>query len=241
MDLLNDGTAMELVGGMRAARSAAREVVDERVSRGKARLHASTKTRKSALTRKRIMKAASDLMVERGNTAFQMSEVSERCDMSKGSLYYYFADKDELIAAIFDESVDMLVDEMEALVESSASASDALRALYAEFTRRLRGGSPLALAMTYELARSNDVALSEVTSHFSRASKVIATQLERAKAEGLVRADVDSEIAAVFATGGLVATSLVVASHQTDESAEEISNNLLNMILRGMGTEKPLS
>lgn len=236
MALLNDDAAVEIVGGVKAARSAAHDLMGEQLARGKARLHASSKTRKSAQTRMRIMDAASELMVERGNTNFLMSEVSDRCHMSKGSLYYYFRDKDELISAIFDESVDDLVDGIEALVAKSASAHEALTTLYAEFTRRLRAGSPLALAMTYELAGSQDAALPEVTTHFARTAQVIAAQLERGKAEGFIRGDIDSQTAAVFATGGLVATSMEVAT-RGGEDADAVSANLMDMILRGVGTE----
>ena len=236
MALLNDDAAVEIVGGVKAARSAAHDLMGEQLARGKARLHSSSKTRKSVRTRMRIMDAASELMVERGNTNFLMSEVSDRCHMSKGSLYYYFRDKDELVSAIFDESVDDLVDGIESLAAKSSSAREALRALYAEFTRRLRVGSPLAFAMTYELAGTPDGMLPEVTSYFTRAAQVIAAQLERGKAEGFIRADVDSQTAAVFVTGGLVATSLAVA-RRGGEEADAISANLMDMILRGMGSE----
>ena len=237
MALMRDDATTELVGGVRAARSAAHELVGDQLARGKARLKSSSKTRKSALTRKKIMTAASELMAERGNTNFQMSEVSDRCHMSKGALYYYFSDKDELIAAIFDESVDELVGGMEALVAKSPSAREALSALYAEFSRRLRTGSTLSLALTYQLAGSDNRPLSQVTSHFARAAAVIAAQLERAKSEGLVRPDVDTATAATFATGGLITVSMSFAAGQATAGADVISSRLMELILRGVGTE----
>ena len=237
MALLNDDAAVEIVGGVKAARSAAHDLMGEQLARGKARLHSSSKTRKSARTRMRIMDAASELMVERGNTNFLMSEVSDRCHMSKGSLYYYFRDKDELVSAIFDESVDDLVSVIESLAAKASSAREALRTLYAEFSRRLRAGSPLAMAMTYELVGAKDGSIPQVTSHFSRAAGVIAAQIERAKSEGLVREDVNSETAAVFTTGGLITMSMAVASGQATVDADVVSASLMDMILRGVGTE----
>lgn len=77
---------------------------------------AEARTRKSAVTREKIMEAAAELMVERGGTDFQMMEVSSRCEMSKGSLYYYFADKGELVRAVMDRSVEALVDAVERVV-----------------------------------------------------------------------------------------------------------------------------
>jgi AcrR family transcriptional regulator len=236
MSLLNDERASELVGEVRAARSAAHELVGKQISRSRERIRSSSKTRKSVRTKERIMHAASELMAERGNTNFQMSEVAKRCQLSKGSLYYYFADKDELIGALFDESVDELVEDIETFAAQAPSAREALLDLHAEFARRLRSGSPLAMAMTYELAGRGDTALPEVSSHFSRAAKVIAAQLERAKSEGVVRGDIDADVVAIFATGGLVATSLAVASGRAEDSADAVSAGILDLMLHGVGT-----
>ncbi len=234
MSLLNDERASELVGEVRAARSAAHELVGKQISRSRERIRSSSKTRKSMRTKERIMHAASELMAERGNTNFQMSEVAERCQLSKGSLYYYFADKDELIAAIFDESTSELVDVIEELASKAETARDALHALYAEFSRRLHTGTPLALAMTYQFGGSNELSMPSVAKNFRRAVRVIASQLERAKAEGVIREDVDCEAAAVFSVGGLLATSMSVASGSAREDPDALSASIMSMLIHGM-------
>ena len=89
---------------------------------GQPGMHPGAKTSKSAATRERIMEAATDLMVERGGTGFQIGEVSERCGMSKGALYYYFADKGALVQAIFDRSMEGLVSDVETVVAQAPSA-----------------------------------------------------------------------------------------------------------------------
>jgi AcrR family transcriptional regulator len=51
-------------------------------------------------TRRRILDTASDLFVERGYAATSVRDISERLGMTKGSLYYHFASKEELLAAL---------------------------------------------------------------------------------------------------------------------------------------------
>jgi AcrR family transcriptional regulator len=235
MAILDDEKKTELVGGMMAARSVAHELVGEQLERSRQRLRSSSKTKKSVLTRKRIMDAASELMAERGGTSFQIGEVSERCHMSKGSLYYYFSDKDELIAAIFDESISELVDAIEGVAAEAETAQDALQTLYAEFSRRLNVGTPLALAMAYQFGGSSGLSMPTVTTNFRRAVKVIASQLDRAKAEGVIRADVDCMAAAVFSVGGLIATSMSVVSGSVGEDPEAVSASIMDMLVHGMG------
>lgn len=238
MTLLNEDGTSELVDGMKAARNAAHELVGGQLTRGRARLRSVAKTRKSAQTRRRIMDAASELMMERGDTSFQMSEVSERCRMSKGSLYYYFRDRDELIGAIFDEYVDELIAVMEQIAATAPSAREALGALYAEFSRRLLAGTPLSLAMTHGVPRESYASLQEVGTRFALAAKVIAAQLERGKTEGFIREDVNAEAVSVFALGGLLTTSMAFAA-KAETDAEAVSASLLQMMLQGVGRPTP--
>ena len=51
-------------------------------------------------TRRRIVEAASDLMVERGVSAVSLDEVGRVTSTSKSQMYHYFASKDELVAAV---------------------------------------------------------------------------------------------------------------------------------------------
>ena len=233
----NDGAAIELVGGVRAAHVAAHEHLEHE----RTRLRSTLKTKKSTLTRQRIMDAASKLIIERHSVLFQMIEVADACGMSKGSLYYYFRDRDELIAAVFDESVNELVTQMENAVAQAKTARDALHGLYEAAAQRLRQGSVLSLAMTHELAGAGEGNGEDMTLRLSRVAEVIAAQLERAKAEGIVRADIDSTAAAVFVTGGFIATAILVAQ-QRQEDAEPLDTDalvahLMGMTLQGVGTE----
>ena len=236
MVMLSDETVGGLADTTHAARDTEREFADEQLMHGKANLRSATKTRKSALTRQRIMDAASALIMERGNTGFQMGEVSDRCHMSKGSLYYYFRDRDELVGAIYDEYVDDLIVGMEKLAAESGSAREAITKLYSEFSRRLRAGTPLTYAMSYELPRESHSSIEAVTTRFSRAARVIATQLKRGKVEGFIRADVNADAAAVFALGGLIATTMAVATKGA-AGADDVSASLMRLMLYGVSVD----
>jgi AcrR family transcriptional regulator len=51
-------------------------------------------------TRERILRTASELFVERGYAGTSVRDISERLGMTKGSLYYHFASKDDLLVAL---------------------------------------------------------------------------------------------------------------------------------------------
>lgn len=233
MGLVNEKTAAEIADGVRAAKSAAQSALGEQMERRKQRIKSVSKTRKSRATRERIMTAASELMVERGNTDFQMSEVSARCHMSKGALYYYFSDKDELVEAVFEASGDELVSAIEEAVSQAASAREALESLFSELARRMRTRSPLVLALTVELSSMGGELFSAVSGQLSRIVRIIGELLERGKGESFVRQDVDTSLAAVYLCGGLVGTTVASASGVM-QGSEAMGLSLMELLAHGV-------
>lgn len=233
MALVNEKTAAEIADGVRAAKSAAQSALGEQMERRNQRIKSVSKTRKSRATRERIMTAASELMVERGNTDFQMSEVSARCHMSKGALYYHFSDKDELVEAVFEASGDELVSAIEEAVSQAASAREALESLFSELARRMRTRSPLVLALTVELSSTGGELFSAVSGQLSRIVRIIGELLERGKGEGFVRQDVDTSLAAVYLCGGLVGTTVASASGVMPGS-EAMGLSLMELLAHGV-------
>ena len=225
---------------VRLAHDAAKDALGEAAARSAARVRSDTKTRKSAATREKIMAAATELMVERGGTDFQMSEVSSRCQMSKGSLYYYFSDKNALVQAIFDRSVEDLVDEIETSVAKAPSALVSITQLAHVLAVALKPGNPLALAMTRGTLDADKSVLPSMESRLARVVSILSAQIDRAKEEGLVRAEVDSRLGAIAIAGAFTFGVLENPDVETLEDSDDFSSKLVRLTLGGMGTEKAL-
>lgn len=199
------------------------------------RLRVGAKTRKSAETRRRIMETAEELIAERGNTVFKMSEVSRLCGMSKGALYYYFADKQDLVTAIFEDEVANLTAALDNAAAEGGTASETLRRLCDEFVNRVGKGRPLALAIVRELALSRDAESYEQNARVRHIVGLIAEQLERGKEEGVVRKDVDSHIAAVAACGAFTFAAVNASEMRNDISSLGLASELYDIVVRGLG------
>lgn len=198
----------------------------------------SVKTPKSVATRRRIMRAASDIMVERGSTDFQMSEISARCEMSKGALYYYFSDREELVTAVFTEAIDDAVDALEKSVAEIPSAKSALRALYAEIGRLLGAPTPLSLAVMHEFSASVGAASDYVNERFAQGIRTIAEQIGRGQEDGIVRKGLDPTLTAVSIVGGFVTASLASAKYGVGGEGEELVEKLYDLAVRGLRAER---
>ncbi len=58
--------------------------------------------------RRQILAAARDLLVEQGYQNIRLDEVATRTGISKGALYLYFHDKEQLFGAVFNEAADQI-------------------------------------------------------------------------------------------------------------------------------------
>lgn len=80
-----------------------------------------------------ILKAAAELFGERGYDAVSLEDVAERLDVTKGSLYYYFAGKDELGTAAIETLGNEWTDRLERLLTTlDGPPRERLRALLHE-------------------------------------------------------------------------------------------------------------
>lgn len=189
------------------------------------------KTRKSAQTRERIIRTASELLMERGSSAFQMGEISERCGMSKGALYYYFSDKEDLLKAIFRSEIDALVQAIDEDVAEAATGNEALQKVIRTYATRVRSGGPLAMALVHELVLSRVDAASGKQWGILHIIDLVAEQLERSKAEGIIRPDVNVRLTATAVCGAYVFSGMMAPDGFADE--------LYQMVHLGIG-EEPL-
>jgi len=76
-------------------------------------------------SRSRILDAAAEIAGERGYEGTSIARVRERAGLPASSIYWYFADKDELIAAVIERSFDRWLAQAESALPRSGALSQA--------------------------------------------------------------------------------------------------------------------
>ena len=146
-------------------------------------------TQKGRATRDRILDAATVLVFEVGVAGTTLDDVRAAAKVSKGQLYHYFADKDELIHAVIDRTVQQVLDAQPRLTNLStwtaiSSWLDDLVQLQGE--RHAVGGCPIG-SLAGELAETDELARAELAAGFDRWEAPLRQGLEQMRAEGKLR------------------------------------------------------
>lgn len=172
-------------------------------------------TEKGRATRDRIIRAAAELVVERGVAGTSIDDVCARARVSKSQLYHYFTDRNALMRAVARAAADdVLAGQAELFtqldtIDGLRAWTDALVTL--QQTRDARGGCQIG-SLGGQLAERDDDARLELAGGLDRWEGAISAGLQRMQARGELRPDADPATLAqrtlAAAQGGLLLTQI---------------------------------
>lgn len=87
------------------------------------------RAKKTRLKREAILRSAAAAFRRKGYYGSSMEDISEQLLMTKGSLYYYFNDKEDILFACHDFSLDRVLEKLAEVQKRSDKPSVKLRAL----------------------------------------------------------------------------------------------------------------
>ncbi|MCA8919816.1 MAG: helix-turn-helix transcriptional regulator, partial [Planctomycetes bacterium] len=86
---------------------------------------AERRQKKTELKREAILRSAAAAFRRKGYHGTSMEDISEQLLMTKGSLYYYFSDKEAILFACHDFSLDRVLEKMREVIEAQKAANSA--------------------------------------------------------------------------------------------------------------------
>ncbi|MGH3863209.1 TetR/AcrR family transcriptional regulator [Actinokineospora sp.] len=188
--------------------------------------------KKQAMTRERIVRAATELVVEEGYAGCSMAGVARRAEVATGSIYQFFPSKGELFAEVFRTAVSReVVAASEAGAEKLASSARASILAAAEtFCTRAMRAPKLAYAL---MAEPVDPLVEAERLVFHRSfSDILATAIDAAIAAG----EIPGQDAGITAAGivGAISDVLVLPLSRGD-TGEKVLPALLSFVDRALG------
>jgi AcrR family transcriptional regulator len=139
-------------------------------------------TRRKEARPQELLAAALDLFVERGYAATRLEDVAARAGVSKGTLYLYFTNKEELFKAVVRENMVPALDEAENVIAHyQGSTADLFREIMRSWWNRVGATqlSGLTKLIMAESANFPEVAAFYYEEVISRANDMLGGLLRR--------------------------------------------------------------
>ena len=138
-----------------------------------------------------LLAAAIDLFVERGFAATRLEDVARRAGVSKGTLYLYYTNKEELFKAVVRESIVPVIGEAEVSVAAfEGHSGELLRSVIQNWWRRIGQSKVSGISKLIMAEASNFPELAKFYQEevITRGTRMISSMLERGVARGEFRA-----------------------------------------------------
>jgi AcrR family transcriptional regulator len=202
------------------------------------------RAREKAQRRREILEAARLEFFERGFHRPTVDDVAARAEVSKGTIYLYFVSKEEILAHLLLEGLDMLLTDLEAACDSASlqPAEPTLRALanaYLEFCQTHPSYFRLIMAFDrgrFEESISRDL-YEEVLACSLRGLDLVAQTIQAGMASGEFRvADPWQSAGSIWAAlnGVLVLMAHPLRQRMLQSNLESMFQATLDLVVRGL-------
>jgi AcrR family transcriptional regulator len=150
----------------------------------------------------RLLDAAFELIDEKGTTDFTIQEVVERSKQSLRSFYEYFDGKDELVLALFEETVREADEEIHRAVEEQSDPRERLRAFAVTLHQWCDPGEAPRIRGSHHRRAISEFSMHLAVNHSARvraalapSSRLLRTLIDAANEAGVIDVDDDRRAA----------------------------------------------
>jgi AcrR family transcriptional regulator len=134
-----------------------------------------------------ILKSAAAAFRRRGYHGASVDEIASALEMTKGNLYYYFENKEEILYACHDYSLDVLLTLMDQVRDDPSPADQKLRRLILAFIHTMLDELQ-GTALTLDLQALSPVLLKRIIAKRDRFDRGLREIIQQGMNQGLFRA-----------------------------------------------------
>jgi AcrR family transcriptional regulator len=191
-----------------------------------------------------ILAAAADEFGERGFSGASYNRIIERAGISKGAMYYYFADKDDLFRTVLEAALAVWLAQVGVPFQADDSRSfwAAAQAMYERsILFMLEDPRNAALCLAITRARERREGHPALVDLDARIRSWVAALVHQGREVGAVRADVPADLMAHVALSMLEAGDRWLAEQwkdMTPEKARDAAKTMVGLLQRVAAPER---
>ena len=174
---------------------------------------------------RRLVRAAAELLAENGLDGITLRAVLDRSGLSRRAFYERFHGKDELLLAVFEETMRTAADGFAAEIGSIEDPIERIRFVVEQMTARSRSDQMMrhSIALSREHLRLADERPQELQHALEPINRLIADQLREGMRRGVVRTDDADQLARMILNfvSSMVHTTLLGSPEGADLEVTE--------------------
>ncbi len=102
------------------------------------------------MTREEILEAAAQIFSQKGYHAASMKDIAKAVNLQKASLYHHISSKQEILLALLDSALDLLIEQLEQVVAQPLPVEEKLRLAMRSYLGTLAEHRDLSAVLLFE-------------------------------------------------------------------------------------------
>ncbi|MDY0339978.1 MAG: TetR/AcrR family transcriptional regulator [Coriobacteriia bacterium] len=185
-------------------------------------------------TKTQLFQAALQLISEQGFAGTTVDKIVEHAGVSKGTVYYHFKGKAELVEALIDSELEPLAERFAAVVLASTDPLDRVMAFVRTELEWIRDNREFAKILVTELWREDRVWRESLVMLRGRILAHIADAILDGRESGAFPADIDPDFAASALFGMTATTALDWLVFYPEQPVEHIAGQIAALAARAV-------
>jgi AcrR family transcriptional regulator len=201
-----------------------------------------TRAKSSPDRRQAILDAAVKVFARQGFHACRVSDIADEAGVAYGLLYHYFPSKDEVLNTLFLERWGVMLEMIRAVDAEQIPVRDKLGAIASFIVDSYRHDPDLMKVIIVEVTRAANSFGQTHLGQIREAYRLIGEIVTKAQKEGVFKADIDAEFAAMTFYGAIeqVLTGWIFGLlPQGDEELERAKQLVVETVCGGLECPPP--
>lgn len=193
-----------------------------------------------------IIDAAIEVFAKKGFFGAKVSEIAETAGVADGTIYLYFKSKDELLISLFEERMEMIIGDLEALLAFTDDPREKLRRYIVAHLELVASKPQLMQVLTIELRQSARFIKEYSPKGFGRYLGMLGAIVEEGQRKGYFRKELDPGVfrRALFGAIDELSLEWILRNRDARYRAEHpipdpraVGSDIADFILRGLRDE----
>lgn len=186
-----------------------------------------------------IEAAAREVFSRRGYAAASISEIAKSAGIREGTIYKYYENKRDLLLTVVQHWYEELIaGYLEALADVEGTRAK-LRTIIRNHLKAIKASPDLSRLFFTEVRGADDYRDSLLFELNRQYARVLTDVIEEGIKTGTVRADLSTTLVRDIVFGGLEAHASGFLANRSELDVDEITDQLSNLILVGIGQPDP--
>ncbi|SDJ50071.1 TetR/AcrR family transcriptional regulator [Salimicrobium halophilum] len=181
----------------------------------------------------KIIETSISLFGQRGFKETSIQDIVDQLGLTKGTFYYYFKNKEEILVQIHEQFIDDLLEQQKRIMERDFSARDKLHALVTMMLRNIRTSVNSAMIFFREMRHLSE----EKLAYVRKKRDLFQQNIEELVQEGIERGEFRKELRADMVSYmilGITNWSYFWYEPDGEVAEEQLADMYTTILLQGM-------